>query len=166
MFMVVRAAVDRNGQSDPRLPGREPRSEALRRRRGRRVGPARPIGALVSDITPNSPAEAANLQTDDVILEFNHHAGRRRRPPDEPRQPHRGRQVACAWLSFATANQSPSRWRSAQASQVLAVTRASMASGAGSHLWRSRTRLHMGSPAKADARCPTLPGAGCGSDRE
>ncbi len=35
------------------------------------LGLPRPIGALVSGITPKSPAEAANLQKDDVILEFN-----------------------------------------------------------------------------------------------
>ncbi len=37
-----------------------------------KLGLPRPMGALVSGITPNSPAEGARLQKDDVILEFNH----------------------------------------------------------------------------------------------
>jgi serine protease Do len=36
------------------------------------LGLPRPIGAHVTEITPNSPAEAAKLQIGDVILEFNH----------------------------------------------------------------------------------------------
>ncbi len=36
-----------------------------------KLGLPRPWGAHVSGITPNSPAEAAKLQPDDVILEFN-----------------------------------------------------------------------------------------------
>jgi serine protease Do len=35
------------------------------------VGLPRPMGARVTDITPNSPATAAGLQPGDVILEFN-----------------------------------------------------------------------------------------------
>ena len=35
------------------------------------VGLPRPIGAQVTGVTPNSPAEAAKLQPGDVILEFN-----------------------------------------------------------------------------------------------
>ncbi len=36
------------------------------------LGLPRPIGARVASVTPNSPAEAAQLQPGDVILEFNH----------------------------------------------------------------------------------------------
>ena len=36
------------------------------------LGLPRPVGALVTSVTANSPAEAAGLQTGDVILEFNH----------------------------------------------------------------------------------------------
>jgi serine protease Do len=37
------------------------------------LGLPRPVGALVSGITPDSPAAAAKLQVGDVILEFNNH---------------------------------------------------------------------------------------------
>jgi serine protease Do len=36
------------------------------------LGLPRPMGALVSAVTPNSPAEVAKLRPGDVILEFNH----------------------------------------------------------------------------------------------
>ena len=36
------------------------------------LGLPRPIGAHVTSVTPNSPAEAAKLQVGDVLLEFNH----------------------------------------------------------------------------------------------
>jgi serine protease Do len=36
------------------------------------LGLPRPVGAHVNGIIPNTPAERAKLQTDDVILEFNH----------------------------------------------------------------------------------------------
>jgi S1-C subfamily serine protease len=36
------------------------------------LGLPRLVGAHVSGVTPNSPAEAAKLQVGDVILEFNH----------------------------------------------------------------------------------------------
>ena len=36
------------------------------------LGLPRPMGAQVTGVTPNSPAEAAKLQPGDVILEFNH----------------------------------------------------------------------------------------------
>jgi serine protease Do len=35
-----------------------------------KIGLNRPVGARISGVTPNSPAEAAKLQADDVILEF------------------------------------------------------------------------------------------------
>jgi serine protease Do len=35
------------------------------------VGLPRPMGARVTDITPNSPATAAGLQRGDVIVQFN-----------------------------------------------------------------------------------------------
>jgi serine protease Do len=36
------------------------------------LGLPRPVGAHISGIIPNSPAEAAKLLPGDVILEFNH----------------------------------------------------------------------------------------------
>jgi serine protease Do len=36
------------------------------------LGLPRPVGARITSIVPNSPAESAKLQTGDVILEFNH----------------------------------------------------------------------------------------------
>ncbi len=40
-------------------------------RSANRLGLPRPAGALVSGITPNSPAQSADLQTDDVIIQVN-----------------------------------------------------------------------------------------------
>ncbi len=46
---------------------------SFEQREARRLGLARPTGAHVTSVTPNSPAERADLRTDDVIIRFDGH---------------------------------------------------------------------------------------------